>query len=824
MRRMKPQKQLLQFVMLALLSVVSVLVTSNESYAALDCGACHGAGTADMRPLDDATRNPNTGAFVGNHQKHLGAAAIPASQGMSACTACHSNASHTLDANYNSAHRDGSIQLSTGVGYTKGVFFNQTSVPQLSKCSTASCHNPYTDGTPKLTPAWGGTGDCSTCHDTPPTTNAHEVHDLAGFGDCTACHGLGNDGQPGHSQDGIKLDNAAVGYRASTPKHSSAAADFTSTCTKSCHDTGRSAVASPVWSATGQPACTACHALKPATGSHTKHLVNTTSATFACDKCHTGAVEGSDAGTAHLDGNIDTLPALGYPQSKAKGSTLATCSTVYCHSNVQGTGGSGAPTSYATVTWGATGTAFCGTCHDAAPATGSHAKHFTGIQSLGTGLAACANCHTAYGTPTHSDGLINILSASTYSQTGTPGNGYGTCSTASCHDAGRGSAVTPVWGAPSIPACTSCHALIPATGSHVKHVSTTLNAKVACSQCHTGTTQGGPAGAGHLDGNIDTAAALGYPQDKGKNIAFASCTTTYCHSNVQPDDGVGAYTSKSVAWGSAALDCSSCHDAQPTTGSHSVHIAKDATCTNCHTAADTATHVNALVNVGGAKVTTAQYSGTPAPGNAYGSCSTSTCHSGNGLFTPAAAAWGGDLNCAGCHSFPPPTAYHAGITNNCNSCHSDASAGDVNTSTITNPAMHMNNVVDGGQCDACHGYPPVKSLTNAYGTAGTPGNYTGAKLATNLTAGGVHDVKGHLLITVKPSDGFSPCLTCHPQGVTHNTGFSNVSTTKVQVVVDSQFKFNKDQAIVYSAYQRASTAATGTCSNVSCHFKVTPTW
>jgi hypothetical protein len=132
----------------------------------------------------------------------------------------------------------------------------------------------------------------------------------------------------------------------------------------------------------------------------------------------------------------------------------------------------------------------------------------------------------------------------------------------------------------------------------------------------------------------------------------------------------------------------------------------------------------------------------------------------------------------------------------------------------------MNGVVDGGQCDSCHGYPPVKDMTNL----GVAGNYTGAKLATNLTAGGVHAVEGHLLKTLRPSDGFSKCLTCHPQGVTHNTGFSNVSTTKVQVVVDTQYKFNAGQAIVYSAFERASTAPTGTCSNVSCHFKVTPQW
>jgi len=812
MRRMKPQKQLLQFVMLALLSVVSVLVTSNESYAALDCTQCHGSAGSN-RPVDTpyaapaSYRNVTTGAFKGSHVKHLGATPAAAD-----CTVCHNNSA------YGSAHRDGNIQMSSGIGYGKVSPFPQTSNPTLSTCSTASCHATYTDVAPLTTPDWGTAATCSSCHATTPTTNAHPKHTGLTSVTCATCHT--NPGAAGHVNGAVTVDST-LGYAASTPKHASTPAAFTSTCTASCHNTGRSPIASPVWSGSAA-ACTACHALQPATGSHTKHLTNAGSATFTCGKCHDGAAQGTDAGTAHLDGNIDTISALGYPQDKAKGSALATCSTVYCHSTVQGAGGNTAPT-YKDVTWG--GTATCGSCHSVTnPGTGTHTKHLlSSVQSIG-----CESCHVAYGSATHADGMITLTTAlqTGYSQDGTPGNGYGTCSTASCHDAGRG-LQTATWGS-SPAACTACHALVPATGSHAKHVTGTAYAKVSCGQCHTGTTQGGPAGAGHLDGNIDTAVALGYEQNKGKNTAFATCATTYCHSSAQGagNDPTATPTYKAVTWGATLTGCSSCHGntASIASGSHRAHldyVPGTITCSNCHTSSSAATHVDGSINIGGDKVTTAQYSGTATPGDAYGSCSTSTCHSGGPLaFPPKAATWGTQLDCAGCHSFPPATAYHDGITGNCNSCHSDVSAGNVTTSTITDQTLHMNGVVDGGQCDSCHGYPPVKDMTNL----GVAGNYTGAKLATNLTAGGVHAVEGHLLKTLRPSDGFSKCLTCHPQGVTHNTGFSNVSTTKVQVVVDTQYKFNAGQAIVYSAFERASTAPTGTCSNVSCHFKVTPQW
>jgi hypothetical protein len=143
----------------------------------------------------------------------------------------------------------------------------------------------------------------------------------------------------------------------------------------------------------------------------------------------------------------------------------------------------------------------------------------------------------------------------------------------------------------------------------------------------------------------------------------------------------------------------------------------------------------------------------------------------------------------------------------------------------------LNGIVEGGKCNACHGYPPVKSLTNAYGTAGRTGNYSTAKLQNYSGGGGVHDVAGHLALTTKASDGWNNvngvgCTTCHygvNTGNTHNL-YGNFSTHHVQVVIDPNFKFDSRRPITYTSQKAAVTATKGTCTNVACHFQKSPRW
>jgi hypothetical protein len=138
----------------------------------------------------------------------------------------------------------------------------------------------------------------------------------------------------------------------------------------------------------------------------------------------------------------------------------------------------------------------------------------------------------------------------------------------------------------------------------------------------------------------------------------------------------------------------------------------------------------------------------------------------------------------------------------------------------------MDGVVQGGKCNACHGYPPVPTL----GAMGHTNNYTGARLQNYSGGGGVHAVAGHLAANIKPANGFGvagtagACVTCHPSNSHNESAFGSFSTHHVQVVVDTKFKFDKNRPIVYNGVRSGASKTSGTCSNVECHFQKSPIW
>jgi predicted CxxxxCH...CXXCH cytochrome family protein len=270
-------------------------------------------------------------------------------------------------------------------------------------------------------------------------------------------------------------------------------------------------------------------------------------------------------------------------------------------------------------------------------------------------------------------------------------------------------------------------------------------------------------------------------------------------------------------------------------------------CGLCHTGATTTTYASANHFDGNIDVAVGPTNITKhAAGSGYSSCSNITCHNGpaSNPFTAPAATWGATLDCAGCHAYPPANTNHTGVNpatvGVCNDCHNNVVA----TTSLTTPSQsaftsiqeHMNGTVEGGKCDSCHGYPPVKSLTNANGPVGYNANYSSARMQNYSGGGGVHDVAGHLAPTLKASQGIrqakiDACKNCHGDTFAsgqHNqasAGFSNFSTKFVQVVVDANFKFDKNRPIVYNGTRLVSgSKTTGTCSNVSCHFQKSPVW
>ena len=736
------------------------------------CGACHGVTAA-------------TAPVTGSHMRHAGngtgALAI-------LCASCHGT---YTDNDHVNGSVDWNLNGLTGGGLYKGSATGATGAiaPSASfgSCSNVSCHaDPYSSGT-VTTPVWGNTS--------------------AG---CTACHNGGG--------------------------------AFTGTGTA------------------------------PATGSHNKHMA----ASAACADCHTGAVAGSSGGTAHIDGNISVTS--GYPATVAKhtaGTYTGTCSAASCHANPYGAG------TVTTPVWGTS--AGCASCHTGtpgaftgtgtAPATGSHNKHMalTG--------AACSQCHAgavagSSGGTAHIDGNIDVTGGYPANVAKhTAGTYAGTCSTASCHanPYGAGTVTTPIWGASA--GCAACHTgtgaftgtgSAPATGGHNVHMALT---GVTCGQCHSGasTTSGGSA---HIDGTI--SVTNGYPATVAKHAAgsgYSSCATSTCHGAPTPTWGVSTTNNS----------CTKCHgtatvtvtadnryvlapsggtitgtgqvSSSPKIGAHQTHLRYlngfsnystiDYRCQNCHGPLPVSgTHANGsstpvfqgLATKFGTYTAAKYVSGTGScavychnPAKAGGTLSAGNVGTGTApIWTDANYIADGAAktaaNCDKCHLSPNnsrelSTVYsHSAValTENCAGCH-----GHNGDTTGVAGRRHMDGIKYGnGSCNNCHGYPP---LTATQLSARAVGEFTDAAMESYSGGGGYHTT--HLLSSITVSNGFTPCMPCHPS-TKHNQGAGVVAKANVNVNDEptvTSYRFDDNRSKRYNS-------AAMTCSNISCHFKPTPAW
>jgi hypothetical protein len=96
---------------------------------------------------------------------------------------------------------------------------------------------------------------------------------------------------------------------------------------------------------------------------------------------------------------------------------------------------------------------------------------------------------------------------------------------------------------------------------------------------------------------------------------------------------------------------------------------------------------------------------------------------------------------------------------------------------------------------------------------------------------GAHTNAAHIKKTARPSEGWVNCTTCHADGSlspdTH-TATLPVTPSKITIDVDDQFKFNASLPLGPGQYSGllvdGGANATGTCSNVKCHFQATTKW
>lgn len=641
-------------------------------------------------------------------------------------------------------------------------------------------------------------------------------------GDCSYCHTPVAPTNFGHQNNVVEMTNSLKGYssaklRAKYDKgvffnQTSIPSLANATCSNvSCHFEKKT----PAWNspAFAAPAdCSSCHGAPPSggaagtAGSHARHDAYFPGANN-CQKCHpnsTTFTHATSAGrTLKVQGFLRdpqnnlatgaTYSGTGanYLPSQSAGQSFGSCSNLYCHSN---SGPNNAPRSYASPAWGGA-PLNCGNCHadmaaisSSAP-NGGHYTHASNANITGPKLA-CSTCHTGYtatsvNVPTHVNQQVELTfaagAATTYSKASPmpAGGAWGSCSASKCH----GTASGLVWGGTLFKSGTD-----------------------DCSTCHASSTSG--------------AVTAGSPF---YSTAYPAKVTT------SSDAKVGTHTSHVAMTGgmSTALACSDCHG--------SVTFAS-------------ATHMNGTTDFVWAPL--AQTGGlTPSYNPTTGACANVYCHGAkmpggdtsgtnrtpvwNAAFLPATLT---ATACGNCHGFPPSAATghpavsipagfpaSAAIGTTC-SCHANINpAGNSYATMFLNKSQHINGTVEviaGGACDSCHGYPPVSA-----GFSGTHNNWSSARTEDYLGGGGAHAIKNHVSNLAKPGDGFANCAKCHDAADHQMSPIAFKPSQNIKVKVNQRFRMENVKQARYSSNRLdGSLHQSGTCSNSSCHFGATPKW
>lgn len=510
-----------------------------------------------------------------------------------------------------------------------------------------------------------------------------------------------------------------------------------------------------------------------------------------CEVCHT-LTTGPGGSRWRNSGNTDTH------YTEAAGTSKCTSCHVHlqgfkgacdsCHNSPPATGkhathfGTGT-VNYGTTTIQSTSSAYgfsCGICH-----YGTHLNTLPQLPNPHTVEVIFSGVGTSGWDPdSPPPGAANYTPAAF--SVDDPGKGWtfnysdGTCTNTYCHGnyPGSGKNASPTFGAASTAPCGSCHeasnTTVPASGEHKRHASsgmtgTRYDREYACTLCHKDIVGGsGPASytiadkSKHVSGNIDwkfdtndsrldggseaysIATGTAVPSDGITPRLYGTCSNVYCHSNVQPNGGVGAPSSYDSPNWNSTVNCSlTCHNPSDityfhgttmATGSHTKHMSygfnsyqinkctlchkwnttiagtfDGATCTNsCHSSPEKTIHVDGSVNVVFDTYfgTGSTYNGTLAPGDGYNNCSNTYCHStGVSVSTGSipnntSTNWGsGVLACNACHGNPPnyssgspkanTHAKHSGYT--CNNCHFTTTN---DGSTIASKITHVNKSYD----------------------------------------------------------------------------------------------------------------------------------
>lgn len=617
------------------------------------CGDCHG-----NFPNDGSSRNVAPGMFTGSHEKHAGGSNSNNQYGY-LCTQCHYN-------NTTNAHSTGFKNITgsslPGNAYNQGKKVATSNAPVMGTCTNTNCHSTGRSNRQyAISPAWGGTTTCLSCHGGRDSSTGAYARSANSFSmstthgqhlskystteiNCQMCHGktVANHttlkdytgvAYHGNGDKTVLFTNIAYGSYTSYKKSGTDAGKCTNTA---CHG----GISRSAWSNQGAVnttnTCTHCHG-QPLVANILP--ANTDRKNFA-----PGWVNGSNTGTSTDQKNADSDVRVG--------AHFAHLSSVYMPKLK------------------------CNECHRVPSTPFGETTHMTGTRYNSQTLTF-AQASTA---------IKNSVMLSYTTGTATKA---ATCSTIYCHGGAMlkgdtsGSARKPSWDQNTLIArtqdatvCGRCHGNPPTAGT-TSGLHSGKAALTSCGDCHSfveKTTGRIIDKSKHLDGKITASGGHVFPYPGATHSIAAGATLPASNCSCHDYTNAGTYP---VASGTAP-NCKSCHTtgllrtvatsscydchgstatvAQPNggvaqfpnySGSHPAHVTNyQMTCDNCHynggTGHTTHGNSNAVAKTrNDVFVSFSSNQAKPTYTNTSMTC-TVACH--------LQGVWGTHLDCVTCHT------------------------------------------------------------------------------------------------------------------------------------------------------------------------------
>jgi len=638
----------------------------------------------------------------------------------------------------------------------------------------------------------------------------------------------------------------------------------------------------PEWNNPSTAACGTCHRATasnpPQTFAHARHADNTTIGyAISCRKCHYQTTSDGLTVTSrpsHLNRqsqvSFDSADPLlssgsygGTTTVGDSGSTVGTCSNIYCHSPGNRTGPPFDNAALGQPDWKTAGPLACNACHGApgqvsprvgmpdypngSPKANSHGKHLDD-------QFACRVCHFATTTTdtTITDRSVHVNGAYDAVNDNVARHAFGyaasACSAAVCHGGWGSGPNMPVWGAGPY-ACDVCHmntAGAAATSDSDQFAYDNGMAKINADQWN-----GAVNGSGH-------GRSSAYPSgNPGAGSRFASCTAN-CHTSaIGHDNSVNFFRLRTYAGivdfsdtnrdpGAQQDDNLICLDCHSTTGANPVkatrlvdqnhygtwnnnkHTASTmggTFCVDCHDPHGDSNHYMVQDNV--TKTSDGVY-GIPTVQAPVARFTQQNLDGASGL--DGVYDWG---------DYVKSTSPYTGI---CQTCHaSSGGANYFNTGASGYTATHNKAGSPPSRCTACHLHSEdfSPSCTGCHGEP-TAGNgsppsapFSGNRIwpatvdnASNLAGVGNHRSRPASGIDNSGHDPFmastTGCTECHTgtpgAGSDHNVG-TNVNATMTNIATHAWYN---GAPASWSAGPLDGGVAGGSvvddaCSNINCH-------